>query len=384
MSRTPATSEKDSTATTARLFMAMELSSVSWRLAFTDGAPERKPRYRTVGVRDVDGLRAAIAYTKEKLKLPADAAVLCCSEAGRDGFSVHRLLTSIGIESLVIDPASIEVNRKRRRAKTDRLDVGGLLARLVRHHRGDAGVWSVVRPPSEQDEDARRPHREHQALTKERTRLTNYAKALLAAHGVTLKRGLEAALRAIGSIRCWNGEPLPTNAAAELTRTAERLELVTKQLDDVHDALQARIDEPRTESDKKAARLAELRGVGPVISNVLVMEFFGWRDFRNRRQVGAAAGLTATPYDTGKSEREQGISKAGNRRVRRVAIEAALLWLRWQPKSALSQWYAERFGHGAARMKRVGVVAVARKLLVAFWRFLKDGVVPDGARLGAA
>jgi transposase len=362
-----------SAAASAVLFMAMELSKSNWKLALSNGT---KIRQVNVPAGDWTGLQQAITHARSKLGLDPSAPVRSCYEAGRDGFWIHRRLLQQRIDNLVVDAASIEVDRRQRRAKTDRLDAERLVRLLMRYHGGERTLWRVVRVPSVAEEDARRLHRELERLKKERTAHRARVLSLLALHGVQPKL-LRRWLRQ--PVAQWPGLPVPSALGEELERQRQRLELVQQQITELEKRQEALLATPQTETQRVAARLAHLRGVGPVSAWLLAHEFFGWRQLRNRRQVGALAGLTGTPYDSGQCRRDQGISKAGNKRVRWLAVELAWAWLRLQPDSALSKWFWERFGHGNARQRRVGIVALARKLLVALWQYLTTGVAPIGA-----
>ena len=311
--------------------------------------------------------------------MPATARVLSCYEAGRDGFWLHRHLISIGIENEVIDAASIEVSRRLRHVKTDRLDGERLLAKLIRHHTGEPGGWSVVRVPSVEEEDARRLHRELERLKREGLAHRTRVQSLLVTQGIKVRTKNVLRLR-LGNLTLWDGRALPAELKSELERETERLALVERQIEQLEATRRARLLDPRTEAERRVVHLMRLGAIGPTSAWLLVKEFFGWRAFRNRRELGALAGLVGTPYSSGEAERDQGISKAGNRRVRAMIIEIAWIWLRFQPKSALSQWYQRRFAGAGARMRRVGVVALARRLLIALWRYLEQGLIPEGAR----
>lgn len=355
------------------VYMAMELSDKSWKLGFSNGT---KIRERNVVARDCATLVQEVARAKERLGLPTDAPVVSCYEAGRDGFWIHRFLESQGIENLVVDPSSIEVDRRKRRAKTDRLDVKKLLQMLMRYRLYDEKtVWGVVHVPTEEQEDELRLHRERERLKKERTGHITRIRSLLTLQGVRI--GKVSTCR-FAELRTWDGRPLPGGLVAELEHEQTRLILVEEQIKQVEKERSLRLSEPKTEADVKAGKLLELRGVGETSAWILGKEFFGWRDFKNRRQVGALSGLTGTPYDSGGSVREQGISKAGNKRVRAAMIELAWGWLRFQPFSELSKWFNERFAHGSKRMRRIGIVAPARKLLVALWKYVEKDELPAG------
>lgn len=305
-----------------------------------------------------------------------------CYEAGRDGFHLHRFLESQGVKNLVVDSSSIEVNRRARRAKTDRVDGMKLLELVLGYWREGEKKLRVVRVPSVQEEDQRRLHRERDRLGKECTGHRNRMLGLLMLHGVRVKRvggrGWGEWLEALG---------LPGELKAELKRESERLALAQVQLKALEKTREKRLSaaQPQREQVLEQVRqLMKLCALGVNSAWVLVMEFFGWRRFKNRRELGGLSGLAPTPYSSGSMEREQGISKAGNRRVRAMLIELAWMWLRHQPGSALSQWFAKRFGVGGSRTRRIGIVALARKLLVALWRYLEHGELPAGARLKAA
>jgi transposase len=358
----------------------MELSKKTWKLAFSDGG--QKVRTAAVHGGAVAATLRVCTAMKHKLGLPSDAPVLSCYEAGRDGFWIHRMLTAAGVTNLVVDPASIEVDRRERRAKTDRLDAAKLVVQLVRHaERGDR--MRVVRVPTPAEEDARRPGRELERLKKERTSHACRIKALLSLCGVGASKLSSGFGRLVRVMRQADGAALPAHLRDELSREADRLELVRKQIADLERARSAQLRSASSKASQIAASLMLLKGIGPGAAMTYAYEFFAWREFKNGKQVGAAAGMTGTPYDSGGSSREQGISKAGNRRVRVMAIQVAWQWLRNQPESKLARWYMERFAGGGGRARRVGIVALGRKLLVALWRFVDQGVVPDGALMKA-
>jgi len=368
-------------ASTPTLFVSFELGESSWKLGFTTGMGQR-PQGRTIGARDRGAVRREIERAKERLGRPGNTPVKSCYEAGREGFWLHRWLVSEGIDNRVVDAASIEVNRRLRRAKTDRMDATRLLLLLVRFFGGERNVWSVVRVPSVEEEDRRHLHRELLTMKRDRTRLANRVQGLLANRGLRVdwRKPLQAQLDAL---RLWDGNALPAGLRARLDQENERLELLTRQIEAIEATRREQIRAGRHTqlAMAKVNQLLTLQGVGSNSAWLYVMEFFSWREFRNRREVGALAGLTPTPYQSGDSHREQGIAKAGNRHVRALAIEIAWGWLRFQPDSALTHWYQERFGHGSSRLRRIGIVALARKLLIALWRFLETGVVPEGAHL---
>ena len=377
------TRKQQYTETISNLYLAFELGAPKWKLAFSTGLGQ-KPRLRNINIRDLKALEKEIAAAKKRFHLPTEARVLSCYEAGRDGFWLDRFLTSIGIENSVVDSSSIEVNRRKRRAKTDRLDAEKLVQMLIRFHfLGDRKVWSVVCVPSPEEEDRRQMHRERYALKKERNRAMNRIRGLLATQGIRLGSGMNLTDRELASIRLWDGSFLPARLRNRLKREWEHVTFLKNQLAELEreqsDEMR-RAEEPDLE---KIKGLQTLRGVGGISSWVLVREFFGWRKFSNRREVGSLTGYTGTPYDSGTGKKEQGISKAGNQHVRNVAVELAWSWIRFQPDSVITQWFNRRFADGGKRARKVGIVAVARRLLIALWRFLEWGVIPAGAELKA-
>jgi transposase len=359
---------------TTKLFVSLELANSKWRVAASDGGT-RVSEY-TVKAGDGPALLGVIERAKARFALRKEVPVLSCYEAGRDGFWLHRLLVAKGVVNHVVDAGSIEVNRRQRRAKTDRLDNGKLLSMLVRFDAGEKKVWSVLRVPSEAQEDARRPHRERERLVKERGAHIARIKSLLVMHNVRFKRiggrGWAQRLKVLG---------LPARLRQELEREAERLALVDRQVSEL-EAEHAKWLASE-QACPKQRRLQRLRGVGPIGAWVLAGELFGWRTFNNRRELAGCVGLGASPYSSGSMERDQGISKAGNPRVRTIIVELAWSWLRFQGDSALARWYMKRFGRGG-RARRIGIVALARRLLIALWRFVEHGVIPQGATLKAA
>ena len=241
----------------------------------------------------------------------------------------------------------------------------------------------MVRAPSLEEEDARRLHRELERLKRERLAHRVRMQSLLVVQGVRVRIKGAARLR-LEALTLWDGRALPEELRSELEREVMRLALVERQIAALEAERRERLREPKTEAERSIVQLMRLGAIGPTSAWLLVMEFFGWRAFRNRREVAALAGLVSTPYNSGDSERDQGISKAGNRRVRAMMVEIAWIWLRFQPRSALSQWYQRRFAGGGLRMRRIGIVALARRLLIALWRYLEDGVIPQDARLIAS
>jgi transposase len=329
-------------------------------------------------------LRAAVEQAKEKFGMDKNSRIVFCYEAGRDGFYPYRVLREQGHEAWVIDSSSIEVNRRARRVKNDAVDAAKILLLMQRQWR-DEQALKIVRVPSIEQEDHRQHTREREELVIERGRVRMRMQSLLFAQGI---RDFP---KSIAKITRWleqRGQPLPPKLLARVKRELSRLKLVDEQLKAVNQQQEENCigsTANKDVADPIAQRLAQLKAIADTGASVLSSEYFGWRKFRNRREVGAGVGLTPTPYDSGESSREQGISKAGNKRVRRVIVELAWKWLRYQPDSALSIWFNERFGLGAGkRSRRIGIVALARKLLVALWHYLEHGVIPKGAVLKTA
>jgi transposase len=363
------------------LYLAFELGKNTWKLGFTIGMAQQ-PRERTIPAGALETFQKEITRAKQRFGLPEDACVVSCYEAGRDGFWLHRYLVAHGVTNHVIDSASIEVNRRQRRAKTDRLDVHKLLTMLLRHMTGERKVWSVVRVPSVEEEDRRQLHRELTTAKCDRTRVSNRIKGLLAGYGVQL--ALQGDVDAqLDQVHQWDGSPLPPALLSRLKRAWQQVCFLTAHIQTLEAQRRAVLRRREDAVVDQVRQLFTLRGIGVNSAWLYVMEFFAWRDFQTPKQVDALAGLTPTPSQSGQSRRELGIAKAGNRHMRGMAIEIAWAWRRFQPTSALSQWYELRFGHGSARLRKIGIVALARKLLIALWRFLKTGVLPEGAVLKA-
>lgn len=376
----PATRQEECKGKPEVLHLSFELSQKEWKLAF-GVERSQKPRIRTVAAGDLKAVQQEIVAARQRFKLAADARVVSCYEAGRDGFWLHRFLLSIGVDNVVVDSSSIEVNRRARQAKTDGLDVQKLLLLLLRYHDGESRVWRVVRVPSVEQEDSRQSPRYWEVLKKERTLHRNRIKALLIGQGIRLALKADFAER-LESLTLWDGSPLPAELKLRLQREWERLELVERQIRELKKQRAEKVAEGGSVAMRLIGQLLLLRAIGMTSAWLFVQEFFAWRQFRNRREVGSLAGLTPMPYRSGESvNRDQGISKAGNVRVRTMAIEIAWAWLRYQPQSQLSLWFKERYGPGSRRSRRVGIVAMARQLLVALWRYLETGVLPEGAVL---
>ena len=379
MKKTKGTLIKENTTKEAELYMALELSQNKWKLGFSDG---NKMRFVNIDARNLEQLQENIEKAKLRFYLDDDVRVVSCYEAGRDGFWLHRYLLSCEIENIVVDSSSIEVNRRKRRTKTDRIDARKLLRMLMRYHGGERNLWSVVRVASEEAEDGRNLNRELEALRKERNMHRNRIYGLLIQQGIQIHNpSSKNFLEELYSLQTWNGKELSLDFKDRLCREYTRLKMVEEQIKLLKKEREKRVQSADSASLRKVAQLRTLHGVGVTSSWDFVMEMFGWREFRNRKEVGAYAGLTPMPSDSGGSRREQGISKAGRARIRVLSIQISWGWLRFQPQSKLSRWYMERFAGGGSRMRRIGIVAVARKLLIDLWRYLEYGVVPEGARL---
>jgi transposase len=375
----------------ATLYVPLELSRASWLVGMHSSGGKPMSIHK-LKAGDVPGLMALIDRASDRLRAcgAGAVAVVSCYEAGRDGFWIDRALRERAIANLVLDAASIEVPRRQRRAKTDRLDLQGLLRVLQALGRGESDC-RVVRVPTPAEEDARRPGRERKTLIEERVRHVNRLKSLCALHGIAEfeplrgdRRGQFAALRTAG------GAALPRHLAEEMTHELDRLELVLDQIAQVEAGRDAQVAAPAAAPDDVAAPpdrgaeaiglLVKLRSIGNEQATMLAREAF-YRDFTNRHQVGAFFGLDGSPWRSGRLDREQGISKAGNWRARVAAIEQALLWVRYQPESELTRWFRARTLQQPPAVKRRMIVALARKLMVALWRYVRYGVVPTGAQL---
>lgn len=355
------------------LHVAFELGKKEWKLALTSGFGV-EPWLRTLASGDLRAVERVLRDGRRRLGLPAGAPVVSCYEAGRDGFWIHRALTQLGLANRVVDSASIEVNRRARRAKTDRLDALKLVRMLVRVCAGEGRVWSEVRVPTMAEEAARHVSRERTALTQERTRVVNQMRGWLATWGCRLPSHRRRSWWT--TVQDWAGAVLPAAVQARLARAAARLQVLEDQIAALDAQQQAAV---RAAAPTSAVRqLVQLKGVAPTSASVLLDEGLVWRAFRNRRQIGGLLGFAPTPYDSGASTHEQGISRAGNKRLQAISIQLAWNWVRWQPQSALTQWYRARFGTGK-RARRIGIVALARKLVIALWRYVTTGVVPEGA-----
>jgi transposase len=380
------TDMSEKTHSEAKLYLSMELSNKEWKLAFGDGKQHRQV---SMPARDQTRFWREVAKAKVKFGLADGAQVMSCYEAGRDGFWIHHMLSAKGVTNLVVDPASIEVKRRAKHVKTDRLDAAKLLQMLLRYWiYEEKKTWSVVRVPSIEDEARRRHHRNAERIKKERRGHLARIRSLAILHGVVFTR-----LPGDWSkVKDWSGQPLSTELIKELRFEQERLAVLDRQLAELEHLRHERVEaakKPDSEHDavsnaeRWSAKIGGFNGVGEDTSWTLCHEFLAWRSFKNRREVGAASGLVGSPYNSGDSQHEQGISKAGNARVRHLMTELAWRWLRFQPQSALTQWYQLRFGHGTKRMRRVGIVALARKLLIALWKYGDHDEWPEGAVLKA-
>lgn len=369
----------------AELYMSLELSPSKWLVTSLLSGSGRISKHILRGG-DGDALLRLIAGLKAKAQRQAGTTVslVAIQEAGLDGFSLHRLLEGEGIESWVVDPASVAVSRRMRRAKSDRIDGETLLRTLMAFRRGEPRVCSMVRPPSIEEEDRRRVTRERQRLLRERIEHTNRIKGLLMSQGIRgynpLGKDRHACLETLSTPQ---GRPLPPRMKAEIRRELERLDLLARQIKQVEAERDALAVASPKAVETPAVLLMNLKGVGPETATLLWLEGL-FRTFANRRQLAAYAGLAPTPWLSGRIQREQGISKSGNPRLRTAMVELAWLWLRNQPDSALSHWFVERVRAEGGRKRKLTIVALARKLLVALWRYVTHGEVPKGAVLKTA
>lgn len=361
------------------LYVAFELGATSWKLGMTSGFGMR-PWVKGVAAGDWVAVRRVLERARVRFGLMARGPIVSCYEAGRDGFWIHRALVRDGISNRVVDSASIEVNRRTRRAKTDRIDACKLVQMLVRVCLGERAVWREVRVPVDAVEAARHVSRERTQLTQDRTRVINQIRSWLATYGAHLPTRRGAAWWT--TVRDWAGQPLPPELQARLARADARLAMLNAQLTTLTRAQQrAALVAP---ADSPLGRLVRIKGVAAVGASVLLDEGLVWRAFRNRREVGGMLGFAPVPYQSGDQARDQGIDRAGNRRWRAMSLQLAWRWVRWQSSSPLTQWYHDRFGTRGTRARRIGIVAVARKLLIALWRYATTGERPVGAVLKVA
>lgn len=362
------------------LSVSLELATAAWKVALHDGNRENAA-IKTVSAGDpaqrLQQVIGEIGKIKAKWGLPEDVRTVVLYEAGQDGFWIARALTALGIEALICDPASVLVSRHARRAKTDRLDAIKLVDTLRRWLAGEHGCMRVIRVPTPEAEAERHLVRDRGEMQKEALQHRDRIRKLLRTVGCWESDDIADRL-AQGTLRCHDGSALPAHLLARLQRECERLALAEQQFNRLEKELLTQLPKPVQD---RVSKLQRLRGVGSVGSVRLTLELF-WRKFQDRRQVGASVGLVPQPFDSGNSHSDQGISKQGNRRVRSLLIEMAWFWLRYQPNSAISRWYAQRIGDGKSkRNKRIAIVAVARRLVIALWRYLEHDVVPDGAVL---
>ena len=378
------TPQVQSNVSASDLHISLELSLETWKIGFADRLG-RNPRLRDVPAGDFQLLRTEIRRAKQHFQLPEECPVYSIYEAGRDGFWIHRVLISLGIENMIIDSASLETTRRKRNPKTDRIDARKLVSALMRYRTGDKTACRVIRIPDHVAEDARHLHREMKTLKAEKTQHTNRIGSLLAIHGI--RKSINARFgETLDATHTGDGQPLGDELRERLKREFRRLQLAVEQIRELQQQ-QAKILRQAEKDHTQVARHAQLAqklmmlgGIGPVSSWTLSAEVFAWRDIANRRQLGALAGLTPTPYNSGSGEREQGISKSGRGDLRSLMIEIAWGWVRWQPDSELTKWYQRRFVDNK-RSRKQGIVALARKLLTALGKYIREGEIPAGARL---
>src|SRR5262245_28829583 len=344
---------------TKALYVALELSQDKWLLACATAAAE-KPRYRPVPARDLARLDQEIARAKQRFGLPADAPVCTCYEAGRDGFWLHRALTSRGVSNLVVDSSSIEVDRRKERVKTDPVDAAKLLNLLCRYHGGEGKVWRVVQVPSVAAEERRQLHRGLKDLQRQQTECSNRIKGLLASLGLTAEVDARFSTT-LAELRDWSGQPVPAEMRRRMLQEYAVWEALHAQVREACSEQERRLRTGTEPYLEQVRRLLGLKALGVRGAWILVAELFAWRGIKSGKELGALVGLVPVPYNSGRSERDQGISKAGNKHVRGLIVELAWLWLRWQPGSVLSQWYDRRFGCGNKRARKSGDPRTLRK-----------------------
>src|SRR5918993_651392 len=370
------------------IFVSLELSRSTWVItSLAPGSGEKMSKH-SVRSGDIAGLLARLSQLKEKACARTGHVfpIIVIQEAGLDGFWIHRVLRREGIESHVVDPASIATSRRRRRAKTDRIDGEALVRALLAHKRGEPRVCAMVRVPTPEEEDRRRLCRELKSLIGERVRPVNRLKGLFFAQGIgDYERRRSDRRERLDGLRTGEGRPWPEHLKALARRELDVIELLNAQIEEVKAGRDALLAAARATASPPApvAMLLGLKGVGPGFAGALWSEGL-FRHFENRRQVAPYAGLAPTPWQSGRVDHEQGVSKAGHPRLRAVIVEMAWLWLRHQPDSALARWYRDRVRRDGGRMKKVAVVALARKLLVALWKYVTAGVVIEGAAMKSA
>ncbi len=362
--------------------VAIELSVSSWLVAARLPGAEKSRLHRIEGG-DTTALLALIAelLSRASARLGRAADVACCFEAGRDGVWLHRLLMAHGVAAYVLEPTSILVNRRARRAKTDRLDAEGMLRVLATWLAGDRQVCSMVRVPTPEEEDAKRPHRERELLVQERQRIENRIEALLFTQGIRRRPSLRSWTRDMDELRTGDGRAIPPSMRAELDRFRRRLVIILELIREVEAEQASALDSAAdNETVQKIVALQRIRGIGENFSAVLVREVL-YRSFANRRQLASYVGIAPMPYQSGGMDRDRSISRAGNPRARTTLIQLAWLWLRYQPGSTLATWFRERVGALKGRTRRIAIVAMARKLLIALWRYVEAGILPEGVEI---
>jgi transposase len=370
----------------AAIFISLELSRSSWVITSVSPGKGEKMSKHSVHSGDVTGLLSHFTRLQAKAQAHTGKSfpVIVIYEAGLDGFWIHRVLEQEGIESHVVDAASVLTSRRRRKAKTDRIDGEALLRTLLAYKRGEPRVCAMVRPPSPEEEDRRRLCRERKTLVAERVAHVNRIKGLLFAQGIADYAPLRCNRRQrLEELTTGDGRPLPAHLKAQISRELDRLELILQQLKAVEAERDALLAPKGEAAPAPVAALAGLRGIGSEFAAVLWLECF-FRSFSNRRQVAAYAGLAPTPWQSGSVDHEQGVSQSGNPKLRSAMIQLAWLWLQHQPTSALSRWFKERVEQNGGRGKKAAIVALARKLLVALWKFVSSGVVIEGAVMKTA
>jgi transposase len=369
------------------IFISLELSRSIWLITSLSPGGGEKMSKHSVPAGDTTALLARFSELRQKAlaRTGKSFPIITIQEAGLDGFWLHRVLQSEGIESHVVDPASIATSRRRRRAKTDRIDGEALLRALLAHKRGEPRVCAMVKAPTPEEEDRRRLCRERKVLIAERVKHVNRVKGLLFSQGVSGYEPLRRDRRQrLDELTTGDGRPLPTHLKTQISRELDRLELLLDQIKAAEAERDALLAAQQAATPAPAGRmLLDLKGIGPEFAANLWLEGL-FRHFDNRRQLASYAGLAPTPWQSGSVDREQGVSKAGNPRLRTTLIQLAWLWLRHQPQSALAQWFKERVSRNGGRLKKTTIVALARKPLVALWKYVTAGVVIEGAVMKAA
>ena len=365
------------------VYLAIELSASSWVVACRQPMNEKIKMHR-MEAGDCEALLALISDQRRKAvaALGVDVIVASCFEAGRDGFWLHRLLLAHGVINHVVEPTSILVTRRARRAKTDRLDAQGLLRVLAATFTGDHDACRVVNVPSVADEDAKRPHREREYLVQERVRIENRIAALLATQGVSKRPSLRSWEADLNALQTGDGRSIPPLLKAELNRLRRRLVVTLDMIREIETERQQALKVQNDDASQTIGALCKIRGIGDNFAAVLTREIL-YRSFQNRRQLASYLGLAPTPFQSGGMDRDRRINRAGNSRARKTLIQLAWLWLRYQPESGLAQWFRQRVGALQGRTRRIAIVAMARKLLIAIWRFATLGIVPEGAIVAA-